>query len=77
MSFTADLAFFSLPYTEWKENEKYQELLAVILQLKVVNDNAERMIKLIKDRIMSVRSENALQDILISVDEMRKRCGSY
>ena len=73
----ADLEFFSLPYTEWKENEKYQELLAVILQLKVVNDNAERMIKFIKDRIMSVRSENALQDILISVDEMRKRCGSY
>ena len=73
----ADLAFFSLPYSEWMENEKYQKLLKVILKLKVVNDNAERMIKLIKDRIKSVRSEDALQDIIISVDEMRKRCGKY
>ena len=51
--------------------------MATILKLKVVNDNAQRMIKLIKERIKSVRSEGALQDILITVAEMRKRCGSY
>ena len=51
--------------------------MATIIKLKVVNDNAERMIKLIKERIKSVRSEAALQDILITVAEMRKRCGNY
>ena len=42
----------------------------------MVNDTAERLIKLVKDRVPTVRSEGALQDVLLTVEEMRKRFGN-
>ena len=45
--------------------------------MQVVNDNAERTIKMIKDYVKSTRSEEGLQNILLSVDVMRERSGNF
>ena len=40
--------------------------------MEVVNDPAERTVQLAQDRISTVRSEEAFQQVVLTVDEMRK-----
>ena len=68
---------FNSPFDQWQENQKFQELCKVIDGMQVVNDNAERTIKMIKDYIKTTRSEEGLQNILLAVDVMRERCGNF
>ena len=71
-----DINIFQQPFGQWMQNEKFRELCEVIKGMNVVNDTAERLIKLVKDRVPTVRSEGALQDVLLTVEEMRKRFGN-
>ena len=43
-----DLVIFSLPFSQWDTSQKFQELCRVINGMAVVNDNAERTIKMMK-----------------------------
>ena len=45
--------------------------------MAVVNDNAERTIKMMKDYIKTTRSEDGFQRTLLSVDVMRERRGRF
>ena len=72
-----DLAVFDSPFSQWLRNKKFQELCTVIEGMEVVNDNAERTIKLIKDYIKTTKSEQGLQNILLTVDVMRERSGQF
>ena len=45
--------------------------------MQVVNDNAERTIKTIKDYIKTTKSEQGLQNILLAVDVMREQSGRF
>ena len=40
--------------------------------MEVVNDPAERTVQLAQDRISTVRSEEAFQQVVLTVDEMRR-----
>ena len=40
--------------------------------MEVVNDPAERTVQLAQDRISTVRSEEAFQQVVLTVDEMRQ-----
>ena len=51
-----DIDVFQQPFDDWEQNDKYRELCSVIRGMQVVNDTAERLIKLVKDRIPTVRS---------------------
>ena len=72
-----DLKVFDSPFPEWHENHKFKELCKVIEGMQVVNDNAERTIKMIKDYIKTTKSEQGLQNILLAVDVMRERSGRF
>ena len=72
-----DLKVFDSPFPEWHENDKFKELCKVIEGMQVVNDNAERTIKMIKDYIKTTKSEQGLQNILLAVDVMRERSGRF
>ena len=72
-----DLLVFDSPCDQWQENQKFQELCKVIDGMAVVNDNAERTMKMIKDYVKTTRSEEGLQNILLAVDVMRERCGNF
>ena len=72
-----DLVVFSLPFSQWNTSQKFQELCRVINGMAVVNDNAERTIKMMKDYIKTTRSEDGFPRTLISVDVMRERRGRF
>ena len=72
-----DLKVFNSPFNEWHNSDKFIKLCKVIKGMSVVNDTAERSIKLIKDYIKSTRSEDGLQRTLLSVDVMRERRGKF
>ena len=68
---------FNSPFNEWQKSDKFVELCGVIKGMSVVNDTAERSIKLIKDYINSTRSKDGLQTTLLSVDIMREQRGQF
>ena len=72
-----DLVVFSLPFIQWKTSQKFQELCRVIHGMAVVNDNAERTIKMMKDYVKTTRSEDGFQRTLLAVDVMRERRGRF
>ena len=60
------------PVDSWEEYEAYRELNFFVNNLCIVNDPAERMVKLATDRISTVRSEEAFQETILTVEEMRR-----
>ena len=72
-----DLTVFDAPFNQWQNNAKFQEICNVIEGMQVVNDNAERTIKMIKDNVKRTRSKQGLQNILLAVDVMRERSGKF
>jgi len=67
-----DTDFFCEPSEMWSSNDSYKRGKEVVDGLKVVNDHAERAVKLIQDYNKIVRSEQHFQDLLLSVNDHRK-----
>lgn len=61
-----------LPVVHWKFNADYHRLKQVVINMSVVNDPAERMIKLAHERIKTVRSELRWQQVLLTVVELQR-----
>ena len=59
--------------TDWQRNEHYQRFKDFLCKLDVVNDRAERGVKLIQDFIDTSHSESTLQDLLIVVSNERSK----
>ena len=72
-----DLEVFSTPFDQWSQSEKFKDLLNVIKGMQVVNDIAERYIKMVKDFIKLVRTEHGLQGVLLAIDLVRERRGHF
>ena len=60
------------PVDSWEEYESYRKVNFFVKNLCIVNDPAERMVKLATDRISTVRSEEAFQETILTVEEMRR-----
>ena len=61
-----------MPCDEWEEHQEFCELQHFVDNLEVVNDPAERTVQLAQDRISTVRNEEAFQQVVLTVDEMRR-----
>ena len=57
---------------QWHEDQEYKKVEDVVKKLCIVNDPAERAVKLAGDRIGTVRSEKAFQETLLTVRELRR-----
>ena len=67
-----DLDWLALPVSQWSTNQNFVELSFILNNLSVVNDPAERMIRLVTERISTVRSEEMLQETLLTVSELQR-----
>lgn len=71
------LAWLSSPVDTWTESAEYIKLEAFISSLSVVNDSAERTVKLMQDVMKDgMRDEVSLQHKFVAVKESRKRLPS-
>jgi len=67
-----DPSFLYRPVESWAELSAYQNGLRAAKYLKVVNDVAERAVKLASDFLPWARTEAKYQDILLTVHQERK-----
>lgn len=65
--------FLEVPVNLWKDMDSYKHAKHIVSHLKVVNDHAERAVKLMTDynRIITKKEQN-YQELLISVEEHRR-----
>ena len=68
-----DESFLTLPVKDWESNSAYKEAEEVVSNLSVVNDAAERGVKLCHDFLHSSKKEGNLQNILQVVENCRSR----
>jgi len=66
-------SFLELPVSEWDTNDAYQTSAENVKALNVVNDAAERGVKLATDFVSAARSDEHLQNILQVVENDRKQ----
>ena len=66
-----DTSFFEESADLWKDNETFNNSTEIISSLAVVNDGAERGVKLSRDYICSAKKEGNLQSILQVVENER------
>ena len=66
-----DTGFFEVPAESWMENETFCNNKEIISSLSVVNDDAERGVKLSHDYICTAKKEDNLQSILQVVQNER------
>lgn len=72
--FGIDTQFLILDSSDWKENEGFKQCLAIVTKLKVVNDSAERAVRLIDEyNNILTHNETQKQYILQLVSEHRKQ----
>jgi len=64
--------FFELDVNKWKTTPSYKEALQSVKAINVVNDPAERAIKLSSDYLDTAKSEEHYQNVLQIVEEERK-----
>ena len=67
-----DTTFLEEPVDSWSELPEYQASLANINSLNVINDCAERGVKLSSDFLSAARSEDHYQNVLQVVEEDRR-----
>lgn len=67
-----DSSFLHLPVAQWETSDAYLDSAQNVKAINVVNDAAERGIKLTSDFLQSARSEQHLQNILQVVEQSRK-----
>jgi hypothetical protein len=72
-----DLILYKDPST-WEEHQSYKDAVAFVASISVVNDMAERAIKLITECNSHKRTKNEaeLQKIVQSIEDNRKRLSS-
>ena len=68
-----DPSFLESPVSSWHLSDPYLEALKVVNNMCVVNDAAERGVKLCSDFLSSARKEGNLQNILQVVENNRNR----
>ena len=68
-----DPGFLSLPVEIWELESSFNEAKLIVSNLMVVNDAAERGVKLCHDYIKSIKQEGVLQNILQVVENVRAR----
>ena len=56
----------------WSDYSGYKRLQSFLSKLTVVNDGAERTIRLIQDIVGACQDEELRQSILLSVEQKRK-----
>lgn len=72
--FEMDTSFLNEPSSEWEKNEEYPKMKKVAEKIKVVNDCAERGVKLIEEYNTKLSTdEDQKQYILKVVSEYRKK----
>ena len=62
----------TLPCDEWDDHQDYCELQHFVDNIQVVKDPAERTVQLAQQRISTVRNDEAFQQVVLTVDEMRR-----
>ena len=86
-----DLDIFLQPSSTWRAAEKFNHYCILTDNISLLNDNVERwkvwhilkrqnifrLIKIVKDQIKTVHAEHWLQDVLITVAALRKRCAGF
>lgn len=68
-----DMSFFAEDVESWPGNRAYETSMANVLTVNVINDCAERGVKLSSDFLSSARSEEHYQNVLQVVEHDRKR----
>ncbi len=68
----ADLGWLKLAVHEWQQDPNFVLLFNTVTNFAVVNDCAERFIKLVSENIMSVRSEENLSNTIVTVAELHQ-----
>lgn len=69
-----DTDFFDKPAKDWSTDIEYQKGEDIVSHLKVVNDHAERAIKLMQDYNRNVtQKETHFQNLLLNVEDFRKK----
>ena len=66
-----DPSFLGRPVQSWKTLDSYKNALRAIKSLKVVNDSAERCVKLTGDFLDTARQEERFQNVLQVVENDR------
>jgi hypothetical protein len=66
------IEFLLLPPSTWQLLSVFMRLQQFALSLPIVNDAAERNVKLIQDFVNSSHDESLRQDLLLAVDIKRK-----
>ena len=67
-----DSSFLRKPVVEWKDNQLYKNAKLIVDNIKVVNDAAERGLKLAQDFQGAAQKEQHYQNILQVVENSRK-----
>lgn len=65
--------FLHIPAIDWMNNDDYQKMKMIVDKLQVVNEAAERGVKLCHDFLNVARDENRFQDVLQVVESDRHR----
>ena len=68
-----DTSFLSESQSDWEFNEAYNEARTKVKRLAVVNDPAERGVKLTQDFLHTAKNENTYQNVLQVVEHHRKQ----
>ena len=68
-----DSAFLKMPVEDWEEEPSYKNGKSVVSHLCVVNDAAERGVKLCFDFLNAAKLEDGLQNVLQVVENCRSR----
>ena len=66
-----DTGFLELPVDEWESSSSFQAGKEVINSLSVVNDGAERGVKLTHEFLVQARKENNFENVLQVVENDR------
>lgn len=67
-----DDRFLEEPVESWADSQAYQDSLTNVHSLNVINDSAERGVKLSTDFLSAARSEDHYQNVLQVVEEDRR-----
>ena len=67
-----DDRFLEEPVESWADSQAYQDSLTNVHSLNVINDSAERGVKLSSDFLSAARSEDHYQNVLQVVEEDRR-----
>ena len=65
--------FLNVAANQWEDNNEYLEMKKIVENIQVVNEAAERGVKLCNDFLGVTKSENRFQDVLQVVESSRKR----